>query len=174
MKTFILFLIFFSCFVVEVLSQNMKKISSDIYKMQLKEFKLLEGTYEFNNVVIAKEDRNKSKWYNYLRISFSSDTVYVNQSVDSQGYSYLIAWSSQDTIYLSHFFNREFELVKKELIPKELCKLISKWDKEEFLKCDKIGKTNPVVFPTLMNYTTRIVFKQEKYFLDCVKFLDCF
>lgn len=168
----IFILLFLCCSISKTASQDMSKLSSDIYKMQMSEFGEIEKNDINDERKLAKLQRDRSQWYKYLNFSSQSDTVFFLQSHDIQGTSNLLVWNSKDTVsFFITSAEESYKPIERNLFPQYLYSLITKWDKEKIKELEK-ESDNYVILPRLTNYATRVIFRNKKYTIDCVRYKD--
>lgn len=174
MRTYIYILICIISPITSIYSQNIKKLSTAIYKKQVEVFGECDNGHFNDEKKLGRIDRNKSKWEIYLDFSVQSDTIFFLQSMDIQGSSNLTIWNRKDTLcyYISSSLNSYKPIQNKfSLNQLSIFSLVTDWNIDEIIKQEKKSDSYTLL-PRLTNYVTRVIFKNKKYSIDCFRFKD--
>lgn len=143
---------------------NLGRISQDIYNCQ-------KVRFPENEEVIKSLDiyRQKFNWIDKLNYSSEEDTLFVLEMPGIQGnYMYTI-WNKTDTIsYTNESGN--FMLSNRPLFTEYMMKLVGEWNIQEIKEEEK----NSSLYPTESIFASKIIIKNKKYKIVCVKFKDFF
>lgn len=143
---------------------NLIKVSQNIYKNQIQAYgdtMLLKGLqfYRKKSIILEK-----------LNYSTVNDTVFALEKLGFQGDLYLTYWNKSDTISYTNTAGTP-EYVANTLFSKYMMRLVSQWDIAGIKDEEKV---NSFLLPNEPVYGTRIIFSENKYKVECIKFDDFF
>jgi hypothetical protein len=142
-------------------------MSEDIYTVQGQKF----GS-ESMDVMTLHLYRERSDWLKKMNYSDKNDTIFILELPGIQGDIYFTFWNKKDTLsYTSAYPNStgEYKIVKEVIFTKYMMKLVSEWNISEIRKEEEI---NSNLLPSEFVYATRIIVKNKKYKIECIRFDD--
>lgn len=141
------------------------RISQDIYNCQKVRFP--ENEFAIKSLDIYRQQFN---WVDNLNYSFEEDTLFVLEMSGIQGNFMYTFWNKADTISYTNE-SGSFMLSNRPLFTEYMMKLVGEWNiqgiKEE-------EENNSSLYPTESIFASKIIIKNKKYKIDCVKFKDFF
>lgn len=114
--------------------------------------------------------RQQFNWSKELKYSQKQDTIFLLELPGVQGDYYYTLWNRIDTISYSNNTG-SFKLINEPLFSKYMMKLVSMWDIEGIKEEER---TNLALLPSEVIYATKIIFRNNKYRIDCIRFGDFF
>ncbi len=172
MKKYIFGLLFVCTSLCCSTSKNIyhSKIYDKIYNCQGIDIKNIKQQY---GVAVQMDNINKLIQWDYLdKLNYSkeNDTIYILNMVGLEGDFYFTIWNRNNIL---SYTNVSGELMKTQqrLFTKYMMRLVSDWNITQIVKEEQLNK---VTLPERVVYATKIIFKKEKYNIDCITFNDFF
>jgi hypothetical protein len=142
----------------------MNKVYDDIYNVQKLE---LDDSMPLKAMSLY---RKQSNWLRELKYSVERDTVFLLEHSGIQGDYFFVVWNQIDTVFYTNTTG-EFKPTDKLLFTKYMMKLVSEWNIPEIKREEN---TNSGLLPSEFVYATRIIIKNGKYKIDCIRFKEFF
>lgn len=143
---------------------KISNISYDIYNIQKLEFGdniLIQGLSLY---------RRQFNWDKELKYSQKKDTIFLLELPGIQGDYHYTFWNRVDTISYANNTGT-FKLINEPSFTEYMMRLVSMWDIQGIKEAEK---NNLNLFPSEIIYATRIIFRNNKYRIDCIRFGDFF
>jgi hypothetical protein len=139
-------------------------VSDDIYDVQKLEF---DDNMSIKALYLY---RKQSNWLKELKHSVEKDTIFIVEYPGIQGDYSFAFWNKVDTFFYTNTTG-EFQSTDKSLFTKHMMRLVSEWDISEIKREES---TNSELLPSEFVYATRIIIKNGKYKIDCIRFKEFF
>jgi hypothetical protein len=141
----------------------MFQMSDDIYNIQRQKF----GSNSMD-IMTLHLYREQSDWLKKINYSDKNDTIFILELSGIQGEVLFTFWNKIDTISYTNSTG-EYKIVKGIMFTKYMMKLVSEWNISEIRKEEE---TNSNLLPTELVYATRIIVKNKKYKIECIRFKE--